>query len=157
MFEIAEKATKTFINDVNIYEKCGKMTELVFVAVISGIFTIVSIMLLNHNWFKRQELKYNLEMKKIKYRQKLNKLKLRQNDTPIEGIEKYTKFLPLLKSLDSEQIGDLIGILAGNEKEYDEESPIKDILDNIPASVIQGFLENLNKGQEKTAQQQLFE
>lgn len=127
--------------------------EFVFLGIISTISTIICIQLLNRNWFLRQKLKYDLECKKLKYKQKLSKMKLKQPDTPIEGLGQYTKWLPLLKGLDSEQIQDLIGIVTGGgDAQLEEDNPLSSIISNIPPEVINGFLQGLTDktGEKKT-------
>lgn len=130
-----------------------------YVSVISGVFSIVCIQLLNQNWFKRQELKSQLRLRELGYKYKIDKRKLRLKekitvpdyDTPLEGglggLNKYAKWLPILKSLDQDQIGEILNILGGNmaSQEYDDESPISQILDNLPPDLITSFLEGLNK------------
>lgn len=133
-------------------------------SVIMGVFSLLTVLLLNRNWFRRAQLRHDLAMEEIdkKYRIEKKKIAAKQNlsiaaATPLEaGVNKlgnWSQYLPLLQNLDSDQISDLIGVFTGEEKTIPK-GTIAQILEVLPPDVIQnfikGFMEKQGGGDDST-------
>ena len=98
--------------------------ELIIVSIISGIFTIIGISLLNHNWFKKQEMKYNFEKYKVRQKSKgKTPPRTPAPSSPIEWIDK-------LKGINPETLHTLVDTLSG-EGEGEGEAGLEDTIINI--------------------------
>ena len=125
----------------------GRMEgELIIVALISTMGGLFGLYLVNQNWFKRQEIKYRYQMKRAKLSQKM-KVPVKE-ETGI--LDQASQWLPILKNLDSDQLGGLIDTFTGGggggaTPLDDESSGLMDILDKVPPEVIDSFLKGLSK------------
>jgi hypothetical protein len=132
--------------------------EMIIISIISGIFSIIGISLLNHNWFKRQRLKYDLEVRKIKAR---SKAKLpRSNPAPeinsSSPLANVGSLLNIARGLDPEQIGDLINMLTGKSAEPEAAGGIlEEIVANNP-ELVQSFIDGFTKGKKNEPQEEAF-
>ena len=120
------------------------MGDFIAESIISAISAICCIMLLNRNWFARQKLKSELEEKRMKYKFNLDKKRLKSSSsaaTPLDSLGGLTKYLPLLKTLDGDQIQDLIAVILGGDEEVQLSGAAEKILEMVPPEVIQGFIE----------------
>lgn len=116
--------------------------ELVLATIVSGVFSVIIVTLIQRNW--ERKWKYNFDLEKYKIRNKrtlkkmdMDKLKNVEPKTPLGEVGKY---INLIKDLDPEQLSALKDAFLGGEEE-DEEG----ILDKIPPDVISGFLKGLGK------------
>jgi len=125
--------------------------EMIVVALISTIGMIVSIMMWNHNWFKRLDAKYKYQLKRAKLSKKMN-TKIPEERT---GLQQVTQWLPLLQKLDGDQIAELADVFMGGGTATSE-GGIGELLDLIPEDVIKGFLDGLGKKEEKPPTQQNY-
>lgn len=135
--------------------------HLIIISIITSIFTMIGLYFLNHNKFAYKELKHKHEIELLQVKDKINSKRFKRKqsalntqnsiETPglLSNIGGLTKFLPLLRSLDSDQIGGLIDILRGEGVEADEESDIEGLLGGLPPGtlekVIGGFMQGMNK------------
>lgn len=128
------------------------MGDFIVESIIMAINGVVIVMLLNRNWFARQKLKSDLREKEMNYAYKIDKKKLKLRglktsaaiNTPLDSLGGFTKYLPMLKSLDGDQIQDLISIFIGGEEGDDEVKPsgiLEQIIGNVPPEMIQSFIE----------------
>jgi hypothetical protein len=130
-----------------------------YVSVISGIFGLLSIYMLNRNWFKRQELKSNLAMQEMGYKYKIDKKKIKLKEaqtlqTPLDAITgkgtNLAKFLPLLTELDPDTLMELKDIFLGGGSVKDvPKGVLSEILDVVPPEVIQEFIGGFVEGKGK--------
>jgi len=115
--------------------------ELIIVTIISSTFGLIGILLLNHNWFKRQKVKYDYQLKRAKLSKKM-KVPVKEEKTTMDTL---TSLAPLLKNLDADQIGGLIDVFTGGGGAPIEESTgLESILENIPPDMIKSFLKGLS-------------
>lgn len=98
-------------------------------------------MLLNRNWFARQKMKYNYQIKRAKLSKRYN-TPVKEEKSPMDNISQW---LPLLKNLDGDQIGALADKFLGGGEEMEEATGLEGILDKIPPDVIDSFLKGLSK------------
>lgn len=121
--------------------------ELIIVSLISSTFGLIGIMLLNHNWFARQKMKYNYQIKRAKLSKKHN-TPVKEEKSPVENISQW---LPLLKNLDGDQIGALADRFLGGGEEIEEASAgLEGILDKIPPELIDSFIKGISKKESGT-------
>ena len=117
--------------------------ELIIVSVISGLFGMFGIWLLNNNWFKRQDAKYKYQIRRAKLSHKYK--------TPVKeeksGMDTFKDILPLISKLDSDQLGALADRFI--ESEPEEMDALGNILDKLPPGVIDNFLKGLAGGEKK--------
>jgi hypothetical protein len=142
----------------------------IWVSVISGLFGILGLELLTHNWFRKERFKvetYNLK--------KQNELQLRKMardmgldtkkgvspplETPFSSnsqglLGQLAPFAPLLKNLDGEQISALIDrfIPQAEEEEVGSGGGIGDMLGEFVQNnpeIVQSFLGGLKSGTQK--------
>jgi len=105
--------------------------------------------MLQINWTKRQQIKYNYQLKRAKMTKKL-KEPVKEEPT-IAG--SLGTLAPLLKNLDGEQIGSLVDKFTGNN--YDDEPLGGGLTDGLinfvqdNPEVVQKFLGGINKDGEK--------
>ena len=119
--------------------------ELIVVTIISTLGMIFSIMIWNHNWFKRLDAKYKYQLKRAKMQKKM------KVDIPEERsrLDSLASLAPLLTKLDPEVISELAQTFMG-EPEGGGSYGIKDILDVVPPELIKGFLEGVQTPKPKT-------
>jgi hypothetical protein len=122
--------------------------EFIIVALISTLGGLAGLMMINHNWFKRQEAKFSYDLKRARLNQK-GKTIQKTKESSIGG-DLISKALPaILEHLAPDQIEDLADrFLSGGDGET---SGLGTILDNIPPELIQSFLSGL-KNKTKTSE-----
>jgi len=127
--------------------------EFIIVSLITSCFGLLGLWMVNQNWYKRQKMKYNYQVKRAKLSQKL-KVPVKED----KGIlDQATQWLPLLRGLDGDQIGELADrFLGGGGEEISQASGgLEGILDNIPPEMINSFLKGLSKKDETKAVEQV--
>jgi hypothetical protein len=121
----------------------------VYVAVISGLFTIAAIMLMNKQWFQRERFKFetkslqkenDLKLKKMARDLGITKEKSSPQTVGLTPTSSLSSLLPLLKNLSGEQLGDIIGALTGGEAGNAAESSTGS--DDLISKAIEWGLEN---------------
>ena len=147
----------------------GFMDEaFIVVSVVSGLFTLAGIMLLNHNWFKKERFKLEVFSAKKEFDMKLKKMARDMGlDTKPGGVSQgqggglggnIGGLLDLAKNLNisKEQIGDILDIVAGGGGGGAEEEPeggsalgdtIGDLLQtDTGQAIVKGLSQGLLKG-----------
>jgi len=125
--------------------------EIIIVALISTFGMIISIMLWNHNWFKRLDAKYKYQLKRTKLSQKL-KAPIKEEKS---GFDTFRDILPLLKNLDSEQLGALADKFLEGDLEPTSGGGIGDLIIDYAEShpeAVKSFLEGLSGGKKEKSE-----
>ena len=125
--------------------------ELIAVTFVSSIFGLMGIMMLQHNWFKRENFKFQKSNIMAENRLKLRKMEKELGLSGNKGMSNTSapsgNILDQLKGLDLDKIQGLLSLIQKPSEEYEtEDNPLGQILKNVPPEVIQGFLKGLNKG-----------
>ena len=112
--------------------------ELVAASIVGGVFSIIGIVLINNNWFKREKLKQDYAMKRFKTGKKY---KLKEMEMP----EKTQKgIFDKLKGIDANTIGTILDALQGdNDVDYDDLGGLLD------SPVVQGLIKGLGKNKDR--------
>ena len=123
------------------------MGDYIVESLIMAVNGIIIVLLLNRNWFARQHLKNDLKLKEMDYKFKIDKRRIKTKmpkgaDTPLDALGGLTKYLPMLQSLDGDQIQDLIAIFLGGDEEVEPSGILEQVLNKVPPDVIQGFIES---------------
>jgi len=118
------------------------MNEYMILAIsfISGVFGLIGIQLLQHNWFKREDMKFKFDLKRAKIRAK--NVPIKKTATPTGAMD----WLSELKKVNPDTLHELIDAFGGGGEGRDED--MTDILGNIVKSnpeLVQKFLGNLGK------------
>jgi hypothetical protein len=138
-----------------------------------GVFTLAGIQLMNMNWFKRENWKFNrdlkkreadLNFKKIARDLGLEKKPSSENTSPQSGslADNARSLLPLLSRLAPEQIQDLASMfLGGDSEEAPPTSPLSGVdgLLQFAAEnpkLVEGFLQGMKKPQNETQSNSLI-
>jgi hypothetical protein len=116
--------------------------ELVIVSIISGIFMIITVSLMQRFWIQKWRMNFDFEKYKEKGRNKRAKMK---NPAPKTAVGNAAALLPVLRDLDPDQLKTLANMFLGEEIE-EEGGDLIDLLKKIPPDLIQGALEGLRKG-----------
>jgi hypothetical protein len=125
--------------------------ELIVVSIISGCFTVLGIILLQHGWLKKFMLNWDFEKFKIKENKKAAKWKIKhqiKNPAPQNVATKVMDLIPLINKLDTDTVKTLIEKFLGPKYEYEESNlseAIADLLGETPADAIRGFLEGMRE------------
>jgi len=135
--------------------------SLVILGLMTSIFTLVSIEMINHNWFKREKFKFNMSIEKKEVDMKLKKMarELGLDKKPISPIEQslppagastmdtIKSLLPLAAKLAPEQLEALIdNFLPSEGGDYEEKpSGIDSLVDFISKNpeIVRGFVDKL--------------
>ncbi len=130
----------------------------VIVSVISGIFGILGLELLTHNWFRKEKFKFqmfnlkkrqDLELKKLARDMGIDTPKTHSSIAPAQGLD---SLLGLAKNLPPKTISNIVQALAGKNEEEEEIVEgedsglgINSLLDfaNKNPELVQGFLESV--------------
>ena len=133
--------------------------ELVLAAIVTSLFGIFGLLLINRNWFKKMRFKTELDLLKKKNNLEIKKLEKQLNisNTPVSEKSEntqnnlLTQLAPLLKNLDGEQVAGLIDAFTGNAPQEAEGIPasLGELLQNIIAEnpeMVQGFLQGISQG-----------
>jgi hypothetical protein len=135
--------------------------ELIIVTIISSLFGLLGLQLLNHNWFKKQRFKTDSELLRAENKIRLKKLEkdllgqtapaaaqppLQSSSAANQNI--LMQLAPLLKNLDSDQIAGLIDRFTGGGEEGEpiEDNSLGGIITRFAAEnpeIVQGFLNGL--------------
>jgi hypothetical protein len=123
------------------------MNDLTLIAVsfISGILGLIGIQLLQHNWYRREALKFKFDVKRAKLRK--NAFPIKKTSTPSSPSD----WLEQLKKINPETLHELIDTFTGGEEigEGDELTKIiTDVAKNNP-ELVQKFIGNLGKNKEE--------
>ena len=128
------------------------MEALVYVSVISGIFTLLAILVIHLTWRDKWRHNYELEKYKARKRAEISKHKTNadiriKNPAPTNPLATAYQLLPILKELDVDQIKTLADTFLGKGG-YESEGKqdvIKTVMDNIPPDLIMGFIQGLSE------------
>jgi len=125
--------------------------ELIFLGFIMLIGQIILLQMWNANWFKKENFKMQRDTVKAENRIKLKKMErelgLTKGKSASSEIKDENSILDLLKGIDKDKIGDILGMLQEGESEGG--SAITDIINNLPPEVIEGFLSGLKNGKKQ--------
>jgi len=89
--------------------------EIVLATFIGGVMSIIGVMLLNRNWYKRKEMEYKYNIKRFKLGKRY---KLQERDLPKKS---EPNWLEIIGKLDKSQIGNLIDMIP---EDVDDEGDI---------------------------------
>ena len=124
-------------------------TEAILImSVMMIIGTVINIQLLNHNWFKRQELKSRYKVKEIRERAKAKLPKAQARESNPSPGNSISGLLNLAKGLDSDQLHDLIDTYTGEREPVGTGDILEDIIQNNP-ELVKSFLDGFSKGGKK--------
>jgi len=124
-------------------------TEAILImSVMMIIGTVINIQLLNHNWFKRQELKSKYKVKEIRERAKAKLPKAQARESNPSSGSSISGLLNLAKNLDGDQLHDLIDTYTGEREPVGTGDILSDILENNP-ELVKSFLDGFTKGGKK--------
>ena len=117
------------------------MNELIIlgVSIISGVMGLMGIQLLQHNWYKREKLKFEFDTKRAKLRKK--QLPIKKTSTPSSPSD----WLEQLKKVNPETLHELIDTFSeGGEEKGDISEILGTIVKNNP-ELVEKFLGNIGK------------
>jgi len=127
--------------------------ELIFLGFIMLIGQIILLQMWNANWFKKENFKMQRDTVKAENRIKLKKMErelgLTKGKSASSEIKDENSILDLLKGIDKDKIGDILGMLQEGESEGGGGGAITDIINNLPPEVIEGFLSGLKNGKKQ--------
>jgi len=140
---------------------------IIYGSLIGGVFGIIGLLIINNNWFKRQEWKtldqfkrkkFDLEYKKIMREMGLESKKLSSATTAPSNslLDNANLLLPLLKNLAPEQLQDIVGMLTGNDQGGAEDQGAPSGLDGLLSfaqqnpELVKGFLDKMKGGGDQT-------
>jgi len=136
--------------------------SLIVVSIVSGLFTLAGISLLNHNWFKRESFKFDISFDRKKHDLELKKMARDMGLTsPTKSSIASTQdrapssILDFAKNLHPDQIAAIAEILTGQPTEDqvaggimpDGMEGLIDFATKNP-DVVKSFLSGLTKGKE---------
>lgn len=130
--------------------------EIIIVSVISTIGGLFGLWLVNQNWYKRQEFKYKYMLKRQKLSQKGKIPKSSVPDKP-SGLSTVANLLPLLKTLDPDQIGALVDKFTGDQDVAPSGGGGLDFLMEFAESnpeMVQSFLKGIGEKKENESQEE---
>ena len=121
---------------------------LIVVSVISGIFAVLSIILLQRGW--ERKLALTIEAEQVKAQANIRLAKIRQPKIINRRMPKGYKdqIFELITLLGDEKIQDILGLLT---EKQDEISSDNKIINNL-SPIAQGFLEGMSKKQDENDQ-----
>ena len=140
--------------------------DTLIIVFVPSIFMLITILILDRNWFKRERFKIDMNFSKRKNDLEFKKLardlglqNIKSAPEPVErtkGAGIAAAILPeLLKNMDSDTLANiatnLIGTYAGLGEETGEGGGIADILGDLIANnpeIVQSFLGGLKTGKE---------
>lgn len=130
----------------------------IFVAVISGIFGLIGLQLMQQNWFKREDLKYRYDVKRAKLRKK--NVPVKATSTPSSPLD----WISIIKKLDPDMVHNFVDVVSGGSPEYADEEGAEGIEGMIGKALnvaknnpelAQTFIDGLNKGKGGQQEQQI--
>lgn len=113
---------------------------LIAVSFISGIIGLIGIQLLQHNWAKREQMKFNFDLKRAKIRKK--QMPIKKSSTPSSASD----WIDQLKKVNPDTLHELIDTFSGGGDQ--ESGDIGDIIGTIVKNnpeVVEKFLGNVGK------------
>jgi len=116
------------------------------VAIISGVFGLISIQLIQYNFFKKKKFDYLLTQNK-----KIDTLKLQQirkemginKKAPVSEYTAEPNIIDMVQNLDMDKIKGALSMLQGNDEDIPEANPLGGIgglIEDNP-EIVQGLLE----------------
>lgn len=118
---------------------------LLGISIISGIFGLIGIQLLQQNWFKREDLKFKYDVKRARFRSK--NVPVKKTSSPTGAMD----WIAALKTVDPDVLHGLInGISGGGSEDLESEgSGIEDSILNFAKSnpeMVKKFLDGVTSG-----------
>ena len=113
---------------------------ILIISFISGVFGLIGIQLLQHNWFKREDMKFKFDLKRAKIRAK--NIPVKKTSTPTGAMDWLTE----LKKVNPDTLHELIDTFGGGGER--EEGDVTEILGNIVKNnpeMVQKFLGSMGK------------
>jgi len=131
--------------------------EYIIITIISTLGGLCGLMLINHNWFKRQEIKYKYDIKRYRLKKNFNNLSSSTTFSSVPSTEpslKSSAIGALLKNIPAEQLEGLIEKFLPDAAESGEGSPLEQLIayglseDGKPLRdmVIKGLTEKSSSG-----------
>ena len=119
--------------------------ELIVVTIISSIFGLIGLLILDRNWFRRENFKIAKSNTQAMNKLQIEKMRkeLGLTNQPTQAAAPVNDLLGIAKGLGKDKIIDLVQNLLPDEGEDEEESEIGKILKYVPPEVIQGALKGL--------------
>ena len=133
----------------------------VVVSVISGIFGLIGLLLLDRNWFRRERFKFEQDTLKkqntLQFKKMARDLGLDskaspyRNSAPSSPLANIPALLEIAKSLNPDQLGTIADILTGaggSEEAEDGLGGMEGLIDFATKNpdLVKGFLDGLTKG-----------
>lgn len=133
----------------------------IVVSIVSGLFTLAGISLLNHNWFKKETFKLDIFNQKKEYNLRLKKLerdlgltKTKTSHPPTETApapDTLSSLLSIAKGLNPEQLTSVLEMIKGAAADGDlpeKAEGLMGIIDEHP-ELVEAFLKGLGKGKDE--------
>jgi len=99
--------------------------ELIAVSIISGIFGILSILMLQRNWMQKKEMDWKYTIKRYKLGKQYKIAESQLPPAPTKStIEK-------VKGIDTDKIGNILDMIQGKDYDQIDEDEDEDFLDTI--------------------------
>lgn len=113
--------------------------EIVIATAVGGVFSVITILLLNHNWFKRKEMEYRYNINRFKLGKRY---KMKEQELPKKSEKSIVE---QLKGIDPATVKSVMGMLQSGEEEgtEEEEDQIGQLLAN-PA--VKNLLKQITSG-----------
>jgi len=116
------------------------------VAIVSGVFGLISIQLIQYNFFKKKKFDYKLSQAK-----KIDTLKLQEirkelgigKKAPVSEYTAEPNIIDMVQNLDMDKIKGALSMLQGNDDDLPESNPLSGIgglIEDNP-EIVQGLLE----------------
>lgn len=135
----------------------------IYVTIISSLFTLVGLVFWNHNKFKYAELKHNhslnymdakdhIDARRFKRKQMAIVVPTAPEKSIVGSLGGIASLAPLLRGLDSDQIGALIDTFVGGGREEGEGEDRGGSMDLLlefaekNPEIVKGLLEGITKG-----------
>lgn len=117
---------------------------LIAVSFISGVMGLIGIQLLQHNWYRREALKFKFDVKRAKL--KRDNLPIKKTSTPSSPSD----WLEQIKKINPDTLHELIDTFSGEGGEDIESGDdLTKIITNVAKNnpeLVQKFLGNIGKG-----------
>ena len=136
--------------------------ELIYVSIITSLFGILGLLLINRNWFKKEMFK--LERQNLQQKNKIQIEKMRRelglDNKPLREPQIAQEggglggILPLLRNIPPEQLASLIERFSvGGDSEGEVVGGLDGLMDFVAKNpeIVKGFLQGVTKPKESTS------